>query len=89
MLSVMGDKGLYLTSFLSSLIDVDPITISAANLALKEISQLSAVLIITVGVITNTFVKGFIFLFFGNREVGLKVLFSFAIMAICGILGFV
>lgn len=70
---VMGNKGIYLTSFISGILDVDAITVSMANLAKDGVSKMSAITAITIAAMTNTLVKGIIFMLFGNRKVGIKV----------------
>lgn len=80
-----GDKGIYLTAFLAGLIDVDSITISMANLNLsKDISISSATSAIVIATMTNTLVKGFIVLFLGSRQVGVKIMFSVATIILVG-----
>lgn len=82
--ATMGDKGLYLTSFFSGLLDVDAITISMSNLAGTEITRESAVIAITIAAMTNTLAKGMIFLVFGGRKVATKVLAVFSMMVLAG-----
>lgn len=81
----MGDRGLYLTSFFSGLLDVDAITISMSNLARSEISKESAVTAITIAAITNTLVKGGVFFLFGNKKVALKIIAVFFVMSLAGV----
>lgn len=82
----MGNSGLYLTSFFSGLLDVDAITISMSNLAHSEISKESAVIAITIAAVTNTLVKGGVFLLFGSRKVALKIVSVFGLMSLFGVL---
>lgn len=82
-----GHQGLYLTSFISGLLDVDAITISIAALAENsEISNTVAVVAITIAAITNTLVKGAIFIFFGAKKVAYKILSALFIIAGVGII---
>ncbi len=79
-----GDKGVYITSVVSGVLDVDAITVSVANLAKNGLSDMSAVIAITIAAITNTLVKGGIFLAFGNRKVALRIMAVFVLMVIGG-----
>lgn len=81
----MGDRGIYLTSFFSGLIDVDAITISMSNLAKSEISQKVAVVAIVIAAMTNTLTKGMIFLLFGGKKVALRVISVFGLMILAGV----
>ena len=86
--STMGARGVYLTSIFSSVLDVDAITVSMANLANKSLSLSTAGYAVILAAITNTFVKGGIFLFLGNRKVAVKILSVFSLMIICGLISF-
>ncbi len=69
MLNLFGDRGIYVLSVISGLMDVDAITLSLSRLALDELSHDVAVMGIVLASATNTVVKGFIFAFFvGMRE---------------------
>ena len=82
----MGDGGLYLTSLVSGLMDVDAITVSVATLAKDGLSNSSAVTAISIAALTNTFVKGGIFLLFGNKEVAKKIISVFVLVFVVGVL---
>lgn len=77
---LMGDKGIYLTSVVSGIVDVDAITVSMANFAKDGISNKFAVNAITLAAMTNTLVKGIIFMIFGNRKVAVRIAFVFLLM---------
>ncbi|MBU1151996.1 MgtC/SapB family protein [Patescibacteria group bacterium] len=79
-----GDSGLYVTSVFSGLMDVDAITVSVANLANNGLAEKSAVYAITIATMTNTVVKGGIFLFLGSRVVGRKIVAIFTLMILAG-----
>ena len=70
-LEVYGTRGLYLISFFSGLVDVDPITLSSAKLAgegaLTEKVALSSILI---AAISNTFMKTVYAYILGGKEFG-------------------
>lgn len=78
--AALGAKGIYLTSILSGIIDVDAITVSMANLANNELLQSSAVTAIIIAAMVNTFVKGAIFIFLGNRKAAWKIIAVFGLM---------
>ncbi len=85
-LALLGDRGLYITSVLSGLFDVDAITISIINLINEGGVSLH---IGSVGVVlaamVNTFTKAMIFIFLGNRRVALKIFSAFCLMLACGV----
>lgn len=82
--SVIGDKGLYMTSVLSGVLDVDAITVSVSTLAKSEMAKLSATYAIIIATMVNTVAKGMIVLFLGNRKVAVKILAVFALMLVAG-----
>jgi uncharacterized membrane protein (DUF4010 family) len=84
MQEVLGDRGLYLTSLVSGIMDVDAITVSVANLAKNGLESSVAVNAIVIAAMMNTIVKGGMFLFLGNRKVALRILMIFAIMLVFG-----
>lgn len=81
----MGDKGLYLTSVISGLFDVDAITVRMAkDFSAGDLSAVAAVTAISIGAVTNTVMKGGIFMIWGNRKAGLKILAVFGAMLLLG-----
>jgi uncharacterized membrane protein (DUF4010 family) len=68
MLNLFGDRGIYVLSVFSGMMDVDAITLSLSRLTLGDLSHDVAVMGIVLASAVNTIVKGFIFAFF----VGLK-----------------
>jgi len=82
---MMGDGGLYLTSFVSGILDVDPITVSIANMASKGLAYNSAMIAMTIAVMMNTISKAVIFTVFGNRKVAFKIIRIFALMIAGGV----
>ncbi|PIY60375.1 hypothetical protein COY95_02085, partial [Candidatus Woesearchaeota archaeon CG_4_10_14_0_8_um_filter_47_5] len=81
-----GSKGLYATSLISGLADVDAITISVSKMAGSEISGQVAVTAITIAACTNTIVKGGIAWLFGSRKFARQVALIFALMLLAGFL---
>lgn len=81
-----GSAGIYVTSLISGVADVDAITISMALLAKDTISQDLAVTAITLAAISNTMVKFFISLLFGTRNFGKLIGLIFAVIIAMGII---
>lgn len=72
-----GSGGIYITSFLTGLLDVDAITVSMANLSLKgEVTEITAATAVSIALITNTVSKGFIVFFFASRPVAWRTILS-------------
>lgn len=82
----MGDKGLYITSFLSGFVDVDAITISMSNLAKTGLNRDVAVTSIVIAVIVNTLAKAGVFFVFGSRKLAKSIGLVLVFMSIAGIL---
>ncbi len=81
----MGDSGLYLSSFISGIMDVDAITVNmAGDFVANKITENAAVVAIIIAAMTNTFAKGAIFLALGHRKVALKIISIFALMLLVG-----
>ena len=71
---IWGSEGLYATSLLSGILDVDAITVHLSNeFNAGNVAMQSAVNGITIAAMTNTFVKGAIFLMFANKKAGWRV----------------
>ena len=70
----LGHEGLYATSFLSGLVDVDAITVSMAN-SVKEgtLTMKPAVVAVTIAAMTNTVIKVGIFALFGSKKVAWRL----------------
>ncbi len=81
-----GSAGIYVTSLISGVADVDAITISLALLAKDTVSQEVAVNAITLAAISNTLVKFLIALFFGSRKFGKLIGIIFAVIIIIGLI---
>ncbi len=81
-----GSRGIYITSIISGVADVDAITISMAILARNTITPEVAVTAITLASISNTVVKFFIAMFFGTRKFGYLVGIIFALIISIGIM---
>lgn len=82
----LGNKGIYITTFVSSMADIDAISISLSQLSgAGEITQSIAVRAITMGVIVNTFIKILYIHMFGSRELTKRMLAVFFVTSIVGI----
>ncbi len=81
-----GTSGIYITSIIAGVADVDAITISMAILARDTISQEVAVAAITLAAISNTIIKFLIALFFGTRKFGYLIGLIFTAIIVTGIL---
>ena len=83
----LGNKGIYITSILSSLADVDAITISLSKLSADQIiTQSTAVRAITYAVIGNTLIKIVYIHFFGSKILTRKMFGVFLVTASVGII---
>jgi uncharacterized membrane protein (DUF4010 family) len=83
-----GSGGLYLSALLAGLTDVDAITLSAAELTKAETDPIShrvAATTITIAVLSNTVVKGFLAWSSGGTKLGLRVAGSFGLTAAVGL----
>lgn len=82
-----GTGGIYITSFLTGLLDVDAITVSMGNLSLKgEITSVVASTAISIAVMTNTLTKGLIVFFFASRSVGKRTILSMLFIVTAGLI---
>jgi uncharacterized membrane protein (DUF4010 family) len=81
----LGDVGVYATSLLSGLADVDAITLSVATLAKTEVSQNVAVDAIILAAISNVVAKTGMAAFFGSREFKQYMVLTSAVVMVVGI----
>lgn len=80
-----GPRGIYVTSFLSGIFDVDAITVSLANLAKDDLSEKVASQAILIAAGVNTLSKGILFYIFGNKRVARSIIFLFITILIVGL----
>ena len=78
-------RGIYLVSFFSGFVDVDPITLSLSQLAKTTISEKVAHDGILIGMLTNILAKGGLAYWMGGRAFGKIVLSFFLILTLIGI----
>lgn len=81
-----GNSGLYITSIISGIADVDAITISMAILAKNTITPDVAVTAITLAAISNTIIKFLIAMFLGTRKFGYLIGVIFAVIIAIGLM---
>ena len=80
-----GDTGIYVSSILSGLVDVDAITLSMAQLSKNgEIAMETAELAIVLAAMSNTVVKGGIVLVTGTMALRKAILPGFLLILIVG-----
>ncbi|MFH1284052.1 MAG: MgtC/SapB family protein [Candidatus Peregrinibacteria bacterium] len=82
--AMMGNSGIYITSIVSGFADVDAITVSMANISKNGLPASVAVNAITLAAMTNTLIKGFLFVIFGSRKVSLRIAGVFLLMLAAG-----
>ncbi|MBI4151480.1 DUF4010 domain-containing protein [Candidatus Woesearchaeota archaeon] len=77
-------RGIYLVSFFSGFVDIDPVALSLAQLAKTTISVDVAHDGILIAMLTNILAKGGIAYWFGGREFGKLVLQFFLVLTLIG-----
>ncbi len=87
--SEYGEKGIYVSSAISALTDIDAISISVSKLAGDSIQFLTAQNAILLATLTNTIIKIGISLWFGSRQLKKNILIGYGIIFIAGIIGFI
>ncbi|HLS12850.1 MAG TPA: MgtC/SapB family protein [Flavobacteriaceae bacterium] len=83
-----GDKGIYLTSAIASLTDVNAITISLTQLAGESLTFLIASNAIILGTLSNTIIKIGIALYAGSKELRKMVYFGYGMIFLSGMVAF-
>lgn len=78
----LGDRGLFLTGFISGLTDVDAINISMSKLSLSVIDPATGAIIITLAALSNTIFKIGICYFRGTRILFKHVLIGLSISSV-------
>jgi uncharacterized membrane protein (DUF4010 family) len=83
----LGDTGLYLSSIVAGLADVDAITLSMAELSSVAggLDLSTAARAVVLAAMSNTFVKGGIVLMTGSLSLRRALLPGFALMLITGV----
>lgn len=83
-----GDKGIYLTTAIASLTDVNAITISLTKLAGDSLTFLIASNAIILGTLSNTIIKIGIALYAGSNELRKMVFFGYGMIFLSGVVAF-
>jgi uncharacterized membrane protein (DUF4010 family) len=86
--SEYGSKGIYLSSAISALTDIDAIAISVSKLGGTSINFLTAQNAILLATLANTIVKIGIALYAGSNNLKKYVLIGYGLIFIAGIVGF-
>lgn len=81
----LGDAGVYLSSVLAGLTDVDAITLSMARLAGADVSQAVAARAVTLAALSNTVVKGGIAIALGSASLRRYILPTFGAVLVVGV----
>jgi len=83
---ILGSTGVYLTSFLTSLTDVDAITLSVTRLTANDkLAQQVAGISILIASLMNTISKGVISYVSGSAELGKSVIKAFLFILLSGV----
>lgn len=86
--SQLGTKGIYASSAIAALTDIDAITISVSKLAGDSFSILTAQNVILLATLCNTLVKIGISLSVGSKDLRKYILWGFGSIFLAGIAGF-
>ena len=78
----LGESGVYMTSVISGLVDVDAIVLAMSTI---EVQNSVAVKAITIAAITNTAVKAFYGWFLGGKKFGTWIAIIFGIVILAGL----
>ena len=86
--SVFGQRGIYITSGLAGLTDIDAITISMSKLSATTIPFLTAQNAILLAIVSNTIVKIGISLWAGSRELKKYILIGYGLIFLAALVAF-
>ncbi|MGY8915782.1 MAG: MgtC/SapB family protein, partial [Flavobacteriales bacterium] len=86
--SEYGEKGIYLSSAISALTDIDAITISVSKLGGSTLAVLTAQIAIILATISNTVVKIGLALWNGSPPLKKYILIGYGLIFISGMIGF-
>lgn len=84
-----GTKGIYISSIISALTDIDAITISVSKLVGSTINYLTAQNSILLATLSNTVMKTGITIFTGSKALKKYVIIGYGFIFIAGIIGFI
>ena len=82
----LGQRGTYAVSFLSGLIDADATVLSTLQLINNGFIGVASTAVV-LAVIANTLAKGLLVLFLGKKELGMRALVTFCVIAVIGAVG--
>lgn len=83
-----GNKGIYISSLISGLTDIDAITISVSKLAGNTIDFLTAQNAVLIATLSNTIVKIGISVTAGSKTLKKSIIIGYGVVFIAGIIGF-
>ena len=86
--SMFGETGIYLSSAVAGLTDIDAISISVSKLSLSGISILTAQNAILIAVFCNTLIKLLIVMWFGSAQLRLHVLIGYGCISFALLVAF-
>ena len=87
--SEYGDQGIYISSAISALTDIDAITISVSKLTGLSMEYITAQNAILIATLSNTLVKIAISLFSASKSLKKYVLLGYGLIFIAGMIGFI
>lgn len=82
----VGDKGVYLLAVFSGLMDVDAVTLSLSRMAVKGLSETVASFAILLAVVTNTLVKGGLFVYAAGLSKSKELIWTVIVVSASGLL---
>ncbi|MEJ1222468.1 MgtC/SapB family protein [Sediminicola sp. 1XM1-17] len=82
-----GELGIYISSAISALTDIDAITISVSKLGGASVSVLTAQIAILLATISNTIVKIGLALWNGSYKLKRQIVFGYGLIFMAGLLG--
>lgn len=82
----VGDKGVYLLAVFSGLMDVDAVTLSLSRMAVKGLSETVASFAILLAVVTNTLVKGGLFVYAAGLSKSKELIWTVIAVSASGLL---
>ena len=83
-----GSKGIYISSLISGLTDIDAITISVSKLAGNTIDFTTAQIAVLIATLSNTIVKIGISISAGSKTLKKSIIIGYGIVFVAGVIGF-
>jgi len=86
--NTFGNSGIYITSGIGGLSDIDAITISVSKLSRESITALTAQNAILIATVANTIVKICIALWAGSREIRKYIYIGYGVIFLAAVIAF-